>query len=219
MGGFCSVPSFGMPGRSRKERCDCPFHIAALETVARSHNVDLLFCVIMPADDPMPAVYDVLRKLAEQRLTAERPGHTLQATALVHDVYLKLAGESPQKWNDTAHFYNTAAEAMRRVLIDHARARLADKRGGGRKQVLLTDSMPDVATLAVAADPDQVLALDAAVTRLQIISPDAGSVVRLRFYAGRSIEQTAQDLGLSVATVNRKWTYARMWLYRELSEK
>ena len=170
-------------------------------------------------DDRMPAVYDALRRLAEQRLAAERPGHTLQATALVHDVYLKLAGESPDRWRDTAHFYHAAAEAMRRVLIDHARAKLADKRGGSRKQVSLTESIPDVATLAESGDPDQILRLDTAVTRLQTVSPQAGEIVRLRFYAGLSIEQTAADLGLSVATIKRKWTYARMWLYQALSAK
>ncbi len=170
-------------------------------------------------DNPLPAVYDALRKLAEQRLAGERPGHTLQATALVHDVYLKLAGESPDNWNDTAHFYHTAAEAMRRVLIDRARARLADKRGGARQRVPLSESIPDVATLAEAVDPDQILRLDAAVTRLKAVSPQAGEIVQLRFYAGLSIEQTAAKMGLSAATVKRKWTYARMWLFEALSSK
>ena len=95
----------------------------------RSRDADRVSSQNMGTEDnPLPAVYDALRRLAEQRLASERPGHTLQATALVHDVYLKLAGESPQKWNDTAHFYNAAAEAMRRVLVDHARAKLADMR-------------------------------------------------------------------------------------------
>ncbi len=138
----------------------------------------------MPSDNPLPAVYDALRRLAEQRLAAERPGHTLQATALVHDVYVKLAGESPEQWNDTTHFYHAAAEAMRRILVDHARARNAGKRGGGHGQVSLTRSL-DLATLASdAVDPDEVLALDAALARLAKISPDGAAVVQLRFYAG-----------------------------------
>lgn len=170
----------------------------------------------MPTD-PMPAVYDALRRLAEQRLAAERPGHTLQATALVHDVYLKLAGESPERWNDTAHFYNAAAEAMRRVLVDHARAKLADKRGGERRRVPLADAMPDVATLAESADPDQILLLEKAVTRLEAVSPDSAVVVKQRFYAGLTVEQTAKVTGMSVATVQRRWAYARLFLFRELS--
>jgi RNA polymerase sigma-70 factor (ECF subfamily) len=168
-------------------------------------------------EDPLSAVYDALRKLAEQRLAAERSSHTLQATALVHEVYLKLAGESPDRWADTAHFYHTAAEAMRRVLIDHARARLADKRGGGQVRVPLSESMPDLATLAESAEPDQVLALEEALKRLETISPDAATVVKLRFYAGLTAEQTAATTGISVATVHRKWAYARLFLFRELS--
>ena len=168
------------------------------------------------ADDPLPAVYDALRKLAAQRLAGERAGHTLSATALVHDVYLRLAGESPERWADTAHFFNAAAEAMRRVLVDHARARRADKRGGRRERLPLTAVM-DVATVAESADPDQVLALDAAVRQLEAVSPEAGAVVRLRFYAGLGVEQTAAALGLSPATVKRRWTYARAWLFAALS--
>ena len=173
-------------------------------------------------DDPLPAVYDALRRLAEQRLAAERPGHTLDATALVHDVYLRLAGEAPDRWADTAHFFNAAAEAMRRVLVDHARAKRRVKRGGGHKRVPLTE-VGDVATLAgdgggPGADPDDVLALDAAVTRLEHVSPEAGAVVRLRFYAGLTTEQAAAALGLTPRTVARKWAYARAWLRERLAQ-
>ncbi len=147
----------------------------------------------------------------------ERPGHTLQATALVHDVYLKLTRESPQEWNDTAHFYNAAAEAMRHVLIDHARGRNRAKRGGNRRRVPLA-KVADLAALADGSDPADVLAVDAAVTRLEQISPDAGAVVRLRFYAGLTIEQTAQTLGLAPSTVARKWVYARAWLRDQLGD-
>ena len=172
---------------------------------------------VATADDPLPAVYDALRRLAEQRLAAERPGHTLQATALVHDVYLKLAGESPERWADTAHFFNTAAEAMRRVLVDHARARRRDKRGGGNGQRVPLSDVADVATLDAAADPADVLALDAAVAQLERISPEAGAVVRLRFYAGLSVERAAAAMGVTPRTVARKWAYARAWLREHLS--
>ena len=168
------------------------------------------------ADDPLAAVYDALRRLAEQRLAAERPGHTLQATALVHDVYLKLAGEDPARWADPAHFFNAAAEAMRRLLIDHARGRDRAKRGGGVRRVPLTEAT-DVATLAESADPADVLALDAAVAQLDAVSPEAAAVVRLRFYAGLSVEQAAAALNTSPRSVARHWVYARAWLRRELS--
>ena len=177
----------------------------------------------MLADMPPPpldlpsAVYEALRSLAERRLAAERPGHTLQATALVHDVYLKLAVEAPDRWADTAHFYHAAADAMRHLLVDHARARKAAKRGGGRGHAPLTEAA-NVASLAVdAADPDDVLALDAAVARLAAESPTAADVVRLRFYAGLTVEQTAAALGVTGRTVERKWTFARAWLFRALS--
>ena len=177
-----------------------------------------------PATDggPVPAadwtaVYDQLRGLAARRLASERAGHTLQATALVHEVYVKLAGVDPDRWADAGHFYAAAAEAMRHLLADHARARLAAKRGGGSARLPLTAAMASVATVAESADPDQVLALDHAVTRLDRVDADAAAVVRLRFYAGLSVERTAATLAMSPATVKRKWAYARAWLYRELS--
>jgi RNA polymerase sigma factor (TIGR02999 family) len=150
-------------------------------------------------------------------MASERPGHTLSATALVHDVYLKLAATAPDRWADAAHFYAAAAEAMRHLLVDHARARLAAKRGSGAAARPLTEALASVATVAESADPDQVLALDHAVTRLDAVSPDAAAVVRLRFYAGLSVEATAAALALSPATVKRKWAYARAWLFPELS--
>jgi RNA polymerase sigma factor (TIGR02999 family) len=165
----------------------------------------------------MPVVYEALRQLARQRLATERPGHTLQATALVHDVYIKLAGEPPERWNDTAHFYHAAAEAMQRALVDHARSRARLKRGGVRKRVPLTETL-SVASLTDDTDPDAVLALDAAVNKLQSVSPEAAAVVRLRFYAGLTVEQTAEAMSISPRTVKRKWMYARAWLFAELTE-
>ena len=167
------------------------------------------------SDDLMGSVYDALRQLAARRLAAERPGHTLQATALVHDVYLKLAGEAPERWADAAHFYRAAAEAMRHLLVDHARTRGAAKRGGGRGRVPLTEVL-DLATLNEAADPADVLAVVAAVDRLAEVNADAAEVVRLRFYAGLTVEQVAATLGTTDRTVRRKWTVARAWLFEEL---
>ena len=173
-----------------------------------------------PDPRPMlPAVYDALRKLAARRLASERAGHTFHATALVHDVYLKLAAESPDRWADTAHFYRAAAEAMRHLLVDHARTRSRDKRGGGRARVPLTEAM-NVATLAAdAADPDDLLALDPAVDRLAAVDPALAEVVRLQFYAGLSVLQTAAAMATSDRNVRRLWTFARAWLFRELSRE
>ena len=168
-----------------------------------------------PAD--LIAVYDALRELAAKRLAAERPDHTLQATALVHEVYLKLAGEDPGRWKDTTHFFYAASEAMRRTLVDYARARARLKRrGSGLTRVPLTEAI-SVATLAEESDPEDVLALDAAVSKLEKISKEAVEVIRLRFYGGLTVEQTAQALNMSTRTVIRKWLYAQAWLFRELT--
>ncbi len=170
-------------------------------------------------DELMGAVYDALRQLAARRLAAERPGHTLQATALVHDVYLKLAAESePGRWADAAHFYRAAAEAMRHLLVDHARARGSAKRGGHRGRVPLAE-VADLATLADGADPADALAVVAAVDRLATVNPEAAEVVRLRFYAGLTVEQVAATLGTTDRTVRRKWTVARAWLFDELARQ
>ena len=172
-----------------------------------------------PADDSIGAVYDALRDLAARRLASERPGHTLQATALVHEVYLKLAADAPPgRWVDATHFYRAAAEAMRHLLVDHARARGSAKRGGGRGRVPLTEVL-DVATLADAADPDDVLAVVAAVDRLAAVNAEAAEVVRLRFYAGMTEAEVAAALGTTDRTVRRKWTVARAWLFDELAKQ
>ena len=196
----------------------------SVDMTDRTATATLTSTVTDPATDPatgpppvlLEQVYDALRDLARRRLALERAGHTLQATALVHEVYLRLAEQSADRWNDPAHFYHAAAEAMRRVLIDHARTRGRAKRGGGAKRVPLS-AAANVAVLADGADPDDVLALDAAVGRLDAWDPAAAAVVRLRFYAGLGVEQTAAVLGCAPSTVKRQWTYARAWLYRELS--
>ncbi len=164
----------------------------------------------------LPLVYEQLRQLARQRMAAERAGHTLQATALVHEAYLRIAGQSGRGpgFASIGHFYNAAAEAMRRILIEHARARAADKRGGDVKRLSFTT----VLDLAATPDPTEILAFDDALLRLENQAADAAAVVRLRFYAGLSVEQTADALGMSPRTVNREWQFARAWLYRELGQ-
>jgi RNA polymerase sigma factor (TIGR02999 family) len=152
-------------------------------------------------------VYDELRKVAQRRLAEERPGHTLQATALVHEVYLKLSEGRQKPWSGRAEFFAAAAEAMRRILIDHARRRGAEKRGGGRRPLPL-----NVVDLTELDNPAMILALDEAIVRLEREEPRVAAVVRLRFYAGLTAEETAEALGQSRRTVMRDWEYARAWL-------
>ena len=159
-----------------------------------------------------PLVYAELRNLARRRMADERAGHTLQATALVHEVYLKLLGAGAAPWASPRQFFFAAAEAMRQILIDHARARAGLKRGGGRKRVPL-----GVLDLATDERVPEILALDEAISRLEKEAPDVAAVVRLRFYAGLSVDETAEALGISPRTVKREWTYARARLFRELS--
>ena len=161
----------------------------------------------------LPLVYDQLRAIAERALSAERPDHTLQATALVHESYLRLVGERQVPWSSRAHFYMAAAEAMRRILLDHARARGRVKRGGGRAR---TD-LASVADLA-AADSSEILGFDDLFRRLEEEQPEAAAVVRLRFYAGLTNRQAADALGVSSNTADRRWAFARAWLFRALRE-
>ena len=163
------------------------------------------------ADELLPLVYDQLRAIAQQRMNEERAGHTLQATALVHEAYLRLVGDESVTWESRAHFYAAAAEGMRRILIDHARRRGAVKRGGDWRRSALS-----VASLALDENLDSFLALDEAILRLGEQDGKAGEVVRLRFYAGLSVEETARSLDLSPRTVKREWTYARTWLLHYL---
>lgn len=165
-------------------------------------------------------VYDQLRAIAQERMAHERRGHTLQATALVHEAYLRLLagdGQSVQQsevvWLDRGHFYRAVAEAMRRILIDHARRRGTEKRGGCYKRLPL-----NVCDLAEDDNAVEILALDDAISRLQETDASAAEIVRLRFFAGLSVEQTAAVLGLSERTVKREWTYARAKLFRLLEQ-
>jgi len=165
-----------------------------------------------PAHELAPLVYDELRRIAAAYMRRERPGQTLQATALVHEAYLRLAGAGTP-WHDKRHFVGIAARSMRQILVERARARGAQKRWGGLNRVSLTDSV------AMAADQGGLLpALDDALTRLEQIDPEQARIVELRYFAGLSIEETADALGMSPATLKRRWALARAWLFRDLSE-
>ena len=146
-------------------------------------------------------------------MALERPGHTLQATALVHEAYLRLSGAKNVRWAGRIQFYHAAAEAMRRILIEHARARGRIKRGGEARRVPL-----NLLDLAEEADRDEILALDEAIRRLEEHTPEIAAVVRLRFYAGLTVAETAEALLMGRRSVDRAWAYARVWLYRELYE-
>ena len=163
------------------------------------------------AAELMPLIYDELRRLAGARMAQEAPGHTLQATALVHEAYLRLVGDEDLVWDSRGHFFTAAAEAIRRILIEHARKRNRLKRGGGRQRCPIS-----VADLAAEYDLEEILAVDEAVRRLEQEDSQAADVVRLRFYAGLSVEETARALNLSPRSAAREWAYARAWLFRAL---
>ena len=163
-------------------------------------------------DELLPLVYEQLRLTAQHRMAGERADHTLDATALVHEAYLRLVGDRRVPWQNRAHFYAAAAEAMRRILLDHAKARGREKRGGGRKRVPLS-----VADIADSWSFQETLSLDEALRRLMDRDPNIGRVVQLRFFTGLSIDDTAKALGVSAATVKRRWEFGRTWLYRELT--
>lgn len=159
----------------------------------------------------MPIVYRELRRLAANYMRQERPDHTLQPTALVHEAYLRLVGQTERNWQNRAHFFAVAAQAMRTVLIDHARTNLAGKRGGGQVHVKL-----DHALTAAAPEPQAVLALDEALKRLEEVDQRASRVVELRWFVGLSIDEAAHVMGISEKTVRREWSFAKAWLQAEL---
>jgi RNA polymerase sigma factor (TIGR02999 family) len=166
------------------------------------------------AEQLLPLVYDELRKLAAQRLSREKPGQTLQATALVHEAYLRLVGgHEVQHWSSRGHFFAAAAEAMRRILVDQARRKEARKHGGGQLRIDLAEG------LAVAqVRSDDLVALDEALSRLERHDPDAARLVKLRYFAGLSHQDAAEALGISRGAADRLWTLGRAWLYRQLSK-
>jgi len=163
-------------------------------------------------DQLVPAGYEELRRQTQRYLRRERPGHTLQTTGLVHEAYLRLVDQRQADWQNRAQFFGVAAQMMRRVLVDHARSKRAAKRGGSGIQVTLED-----ATAAAKERGVDLLELDEALTRLAALDPQQARVVELRYFTGLGIDETAQVLGVSPATVKREWTMVRAWLRRELA--
>src|SRR5262245_25731987 len=164
------------------------------------------------AADLAPIVYDELRRVAAAYMRRERPGQTLQATALVHEAYLRLA-DAGTPWNDRRHFVGIAARSMRQILVERARARGAQKRWGALNRVSISDS------LALAAEPETMLpALDEAINKLEQIDAEQAKIVELRYFAGMSVEEAADAMEMSPATLKRRWALARAWLFRELGD-
>jgi RNA polymerase sigma factor (TIGR02999 family) len=164
------------------------------------------------AERLLPLVYDELRKLAAARLAGERQGQTLQATALVHEAYLRLVDVAQEpRWDSRGHFFAAAAEAMRRILVEQARRRRAVKHGGGHKRQVL-----DEATIAAPSNDVDVIALDEALQRLETVDREAAEFVKLRYFSGLTVSQTAELMGLSTRTAERIWTFAKAWLFREM---
>jgi RNA polymerase sigma factor (TIGR02999 family) len=167
------------------------------------------------AEALLPLVYEELRKLAAQRMAEENPGQTLQATALVHEAYLRLVdADQQQRWDGRGHFFAAAAEAMRRILVEQARRKKTIKHGGGRRRI-------DADTVAIVApeDSDDLVAIDEALDRLAALDPVKAELVKLRYFAGLTIEECAEALGISCATAKRYWTYSRVWLFEEINHE
>lgn len=163
------------------------------------------------AAELLPLVYAELRQLAARRMAGEAPGHTLQATALVHEAWLRLAASDRQNWENRAHFFAAAAEAMRRILVDHARRKRSLKRGGGAEHEALDESRVEL-----AAPPEELLAVHEALDRLSACDPQAAELVKLRYFVGMTMDEAAVAMGLGKRTAEDLWTYARVWLRREI---
>jgi RNA polymerase sigma-70 factor, ECF subfamily len=161
-----------------------------------------------------PLVYAELRRIAARQLRREEQGHTLQPTALVNEVFVRLCGGAPSSWQDRAHFYVVCAQVMRHILTDHARAQLREKRGAGAEHVPLDAA----AKTLVQQPPVDHIALDDALRALESVDPRKARIVELRYFAGLGIEETAEVVGISAMTVRREWTRAKAWIYRELTE-
>lgn len=167
------------------------------------------------ANELMPLVYDELHRAAVRAMRGEAVGHTLQPTALVSEVYLRFADQTRAKWQNRAQFFGVAAQVMRRVLVDHARARMSEKRGGGERPITL-DEVRDASQPSEESNGIDVLELHEALEKLAALDPKQARLVELRYFSGLTIEETAEALGISAATVKREWAFARAWLRREL---
>jgi len=166
------------------------------------------------ANKLLPLVYEELRRLAAAKMAAESPGHTLQPTALVHEAWLRMVSNEDRKWNDRTHFFAAAAEAMRRILVDFARRKGAQRHGGGQQRV----EMSDIA-IASASGDDQLLAVNEALDKFARLDPHKAELVKLRYFVGMTIQEAADVLGISAATAKRHWAYARAWLAEEIKAR
>jgi RNA polymerase sigma factor (TIGR02999 family) len=167
------------------------------------------------ADELLPVVYAELRQLAAAKMAREAAGHTLQPTALVHEAWLRLGGSAQPSWRSRAHFFAAAAEAMRRILIDHARRRQAQRHGGGQQRL----DVDDIELVANRPSDDSLLAVNDALHRLAEVDPPKAELVKLRYFGGLTIPEAAQTLGIAEATANRWWAYARAWLHQEVKRQ
>ena len=165
------------------------------------------------ADELLPLVYDELRQLAAQKLSQEKPGQTLQATALVHEAYIRLVGAVNPNWDNRGHFFKAAAEAMRRILIENARRKQSLKYGGGRQRVDLDEKY-----LAIDCQSDELIALDEALIKLQERDPETADLVKLRYFAGLTFEQVAEIQGITRQTAAEHWSFAQAWLHKEITK-
>ncbi len=165
------------------------------------------------AAELLPLVYEQLRHLASLKMSKESPGQTLQATALVHEAYIRLVGAKAQNWKGRTHFFTAAAEAMRRILIENARRKQRLKRGGNQKKIDIEDAEP-----AVAEPPEYIIALNEALEKLALEDPRKADLVKLRYFAGLTVKQAAEILDISQATAERYWSYARVWLFYEIKK-
>ena len=194
------------------------YECALMKLATNSANVTTILSQIQngdsrAADQLLPLVYQELRHLAAAKLAREKPGQTLQATSLVHEAYLRLVDQSsPQEWDSRRHFFAAAAEAMRRILVERVRQKQSFKRGGGHDRIELSEVEPVVPPLAC----DDLLGLDEALQKLEQLHPRKASLTKLRFYAGLTVPQAAEALGVSVATAENDWAYARSWLRLEM---
>jgi RNA polymerase sigma factor (TIGR02999 family) len=169
-------------------------------------------------DELLPRVYDQLREIARRHLRGERPDHTLDTTGLVHEAYIRLSDSGAVEWQDRTHFFAVASRAMRRILIDHAKGRLAGKRGGGRVRVDLDPERLGEAGLVSESDPDALIALDEALARFEQVSPRQAKAVELRYFGGLTLEEAAEVLGTSAPTVMRDLRFALAWLAKAMNE-
>ena len=207
-----------IPGGPGPTNPDWKFSFLSLHSADRPADVTQLLHQIesgdpKAADELLPLVYAELRRLASAKMAREKPGQTLQATALVHEAWIRLSGSREQRWENRRHFFAAAAESMRRILVERARRRQRIRHGGDLERADI-----DEVEIASAPREDQLVAMDEALEKLEAEDPEKAQVVKLRYFVGMTNQETAESLGLSVATVERYWSFAKAWLFKEIRE-